>query len=468
MTLASRSADRQRVGAALRRARLHGLWIERGAGADLDAARAVADAFESDAVRAVLVVEAAEISGLLAALGARAHPLVLAIRPGTGDASAIAEARDALARTRSPWLRVAWIGWPRCADAPAGDVRLQVAADSLAARPLVAACETCPLLQGCPGPALGLAARPGPRTVSNQVDFVQDGAADAAEALAVPASEAARALIVHDRSAGRFVRYRCDDRSWTDAELAEALDHRGQAWTDRSDKARLTDFAADLAGLQRVEPSRPAPADATYRVPSIWQATDETPFAREEAAMLARMAGLRGTVVDVGAGPLRYLEALGAGIASGRVRYVTVEPDRAALAALRGALPGACLGRGVGEALPLPDASADHVLVLRAWNHLREPDRVLAEAARVLRDDGELLVIDNVAFALLRTREAAERAHAVPVSETPFEHYRNDGAREALVWFEGAREFAVDEVEDVGPGRGNQWLLRARRRPRGG
>jgi SAM-dependent methyltransferase len=47
---------------------------------------------------------------------------------------------------------------------------------------------------------------------------------------------------------------------------------------------------------------------------------------------------------------------------------------------------------GRGEAIPMPDASADAVLVSSAW-HWMDPDRAVPEIARVLCDDGRFGVI---------------------------------------------------------------------------
>lgn len=44
---------------------------------------------------------------------------------------------------------------------------------------------------------------------------------------------------------------------------------------------------------------------------------------------------------------------------------------------------------GRGEAIPLPDASADAVIVSSAW-HWMDPDLAVPEIARVLRDGGRL------------------------------------------------------------------------------
>ena len=73
-------------------------------------------------------------------------------------------------------------------------------------------------------------------------------------------------------------------------------------------------------------------------------------------------------------------------------RTISVEPDPRMAAVLRDRSPGAQVTRGVGEAIPLADASADAVLVSSAW-HWIDPDRAVPEVARVLRDGGRFGVV---------------------------------------------------------------------------
>jgi SAM-dependent methyltransferase len=54
--------------------------------------------------------------------------------------------------------------------------------------------------------------------------------------------------------------------------------------------------------------------------------------------------------------------------------------------------PGVRAVAGRGEAIPLPDASADGVFVSSAW-HWLDPGQAVPEIARVLRDGGRLAVI---------------------------------------------------------------------------
>jgi SAM-dependent methyltransferase len=73
-------------------------------------------------------------------------------------------------------------------------------------------------------------------------------------------------------------------------------------------------------------------------------------------------------------------------------RVVAVEPDGRMAAVLRAHSPGVHVIQGRGEALPMPDASADGVFVSSAW-HWMDPDRAVPEIARVLRDGGRFGVV---------------------------------------------------------------------------
>jgi SAM-dependent methyltransferase len=124
-------------------------------------------------------------------------------------------------------------------------------------------------------------------------------------------------------------------------------------------------------------------------------------------------------VVDVGSGTgalVRRLAGLGA-------RVTGIEAGEAPLAAARAgpAVNGERTLQGVGQALPLSDASADLVVFLFSLHHVPVPlqTRALAEAARVLRPGGRLHVVEPVAdgpyFQLLRwvEDETAVRAAAL-------------------------------------------------------
>jgi SAM-dependent methyltransferase len=92
--------------------------------------------------------------------------------------------------------------------------------------------------------------------------------------------------------------------------------------------------------------------------------------------------------VDVAAGTGLFSRAL-----RRRVAQVTaVEPDARMRAVLAARSPGIRAVAGRGEAIPVPDASADGVFVSSAW-HWLDPGLAVPEIGRVLRDGGRLGVI---------------------------------------------------------------------------
>jgi SAM-dependent methyltransferase len=102
--------------------------------------------------------------------------------------------------------------------------------------------------------------------------------------------------------------------------------------------------------------------------------------------------------VDVGAGTGLLTRALARKVP----QVVAVEPDERMAAVLRArseaapaagaARPGIRVLQGRGEAIPLPDASADGVFFSSSW-HWMDPERAPREIARVLRDGGRLGLI---------------------------------------------------------------------------
>ena len=92
--------------------------------------------------------------------------------------------------------------------------------------------------------------------------------------------------------------------------------------------------------------------------------------------------------MDLAAGTGLFTRAL-----LGRVPDITaVEPDGRMRAVLAERTEGVRVLDGRGEAIPLPDASADGVFVSTAW-HWLDPALTVPEIARVLRDGGRLGVI---------------------------------------------------------------------------
>ncbi|WP_369829700.1 class I SAM-dependent methyltransferase [Mycobacterium sp. E2479] len=92
--------------------------------------------------------------------------------------------------------------------------------------------------------------------------------------------------------------------------------------------------------------------------------------------------------VDVGAGTGLFTRTL-----VGRAaQVVAVEPDARMRAVLAERSPEVRVVAGTGEAIPLPDHSADALFVSSAW-HWMDPERAVPEIGRVLRDGGRFGLI---------------------------------------------------------------------------
>jgi SAM-dependent methyltransferase len=96
------------------------------------------------------------------------------------------------------------------------------------------------------------------------------------------------------------------------------------------------------------------------------------------------------TAVDLAAGTGLFTRALQRRV----TQVIAVEPDDRMRAVLAARSPGVRAVAGRGEAIPVPDASADGVFVSSAW-HWLDLDTAVPEIGRVLRDGGRLGVIST-------------------------------------------------------------------------
>ncbi len=264
--------------------------------------------------------------------------------------------------------------------------------------------------------------------------------------------DSGRTLFVRDEDGVGL--YRTHTRDFNDGEIAATKHEVGQVYLDVSDKAALDCFPVDLVELERSRwcdgcPERP-------HCTGMFERSTTNAFVRDDEALAALLATMRGDVLDVGCGEGRYGEVLGPLATAGRLRYVGLEPDPVRAGRLSKEWPWAEVRVAAAEDPgDLGRDGFDWILLLRSWNHLTDPDAALRALRPLLRAGGTLVITDSVGFALVRSAAQAARAEAGPAG---FEHLRNDTAAEVdrVVSEFGLR---CTQRRDVTPASSSEWLL---------
>jgi SAM-dependent methyltransferase len=130
-----------------------------------------------------------------------------------------------------------------------------------------------------------------------------------------------------------------------------------------------------------VADSHPSKAALRGEPSYVWRSGQE-----RRLDMIRRWADLSGRILDDGCGLGAYLQALAP--YSDHRFGLEVEAERAAMA--RGRATGVALG--LGERLPFPDDCFDFVLSNEVIEHVDDDGQYAAEAVRVTRPGGRLLI----------------------------------------------------------------------------
>lgn len=159
------------------------------------------------------------------------------------------------------------------------------------------------------------------------------------------------------------------------------------------------DLARDRERLDVVRTARAESADSYFkRVADAWDEIRALHYPNEsiEAAILeAAGKGPFERLVDIGTGTGRVLSLLSSRVQRAEGIDQSHEMLTIARANLnRAGVENANVRKGDAAALPLEDGVADLVVIHQVLHYVDNPDRVIAEAARILRPEGRLIVVD--------------------------------------------------------------------------
>jgi ArsR family transcriptional regulator len=223
----------------------------------------------------------------------------------------------------------------------------------------------------------------------------------------------------------------------TDPARVEPMFALIDAWADPATESW---FAADAARIETIRADRAEAANRYFAGHAeVWDQIRSLHVAESEVERAIDTAlGRRplGRLVDVGTGTGRMIElfgprasqAIGIDRSSEMLRLARVKLEAAGIAS--------SLRQGDMYALPLPDQSADTVLIHQVLHYAHSPATAVAEAARVLTPGGRLLVVDFAAHE----REELRASDA---------HIRLGFEDEVMAGWFGTAGLEVDQIQHL-------------------
>jgi ArsR family transcriptional regulator len=178
-------------------------------------------------------------------------------------------------------------------------------------------------------------------------------------------------------------------------------------WADHSTRAL---FAVDAARTEAIRVERAEAANRYFAGHAeVWDQIRSLHVADSEVERAIDRALPRrplGRLVDIGTGTGRMIELFGPRASQAIGIDRSSEMLRVARVKLEAAGIASSLRQGDMYALPLPDHSADSIIIHQVLHYAHSPAAAIAEAARVLSPGGVLLVVD---FASHEREELRER-----------------------------------------------------------
>lgn len=234
--------------------------------------------------------------------------------------------------------------------------------------------------------------------------------------------------------------------------LYEVKFRREQLYLNVSGLSRNLDFRTAFKKLHLHEKCR-----ACMRPPArsgVFVPVEGNAFFDVEENEKAWLMTLRGTTLDIGCGKPLFPHILSDKIRSGDIEYLGVDryPE--------------CSEELKTVAVDFEDFEwegqpFDNILMLRCYNHFKDPRPVLTKAAGLLKPGGILRICDNALFAMLKNHSVDNPTkHDRPAHQ----HFRNHHAEDAHELISQFDVFEDMEHTAVESGGANQWFLALRKK----
>jgi MoaA/NifB/PqqE/SkfB family radical SAM enzyme/SAM-dependent methyltransferase len=231
-------------------------------------------------------------------------------------------------------------------------------------------------------------------------------------------------------------------------EMSEVKFSRQQLYLNISGRARGLDFRTAFMRLAMHEAC--SECELRHIRAGVFVPVEGDAFAHVQEMEKHWLSRLRGRVLDIGCGRPMFPELLQQMAAEGLIEYLGVDPCPDCPA-------GLCAVAGDFESFDWTGEPFDHIIMLRSYNHFKDPRTVLKKAAALAAPGGFLHIFENGLFAMLNRDVVDDK------QPDAHQHYRNHFSEQVINLLACFPEFEVSEHKPVKPHAANQWFLSLRR-----
>ncbi len=265
-----------------------------------------------------------------------------------------------------------------------------------------------------------------------------------------------RLLLLSDKSRVRLCR--TDSSDFSIEQIRQIKQDFGQLYFDRSGNLYHEDFLHDLVKLSP-HPVCTACPDFSW-CPALYEFDPKEHFALSEQKLATFFRHLKGELLDVGGGPSRYTKEFSDCITKHGMNYFVLEPNppQVLLEFLKEHDIEDHLRRGYVEDIDFEAERFDMILVMRSHNHFYDKSRAYRNMLRWLKPGGSLMVVDNIAFGVVRSQEVMQRLRSQG-GQPNYEHFSNHHSKQALQIISSLADMELLEHHPVHVEGANQWQL---------
>jgi SAM-dependent methyltransferase len=241
--------------------------------------------------------------------------------------------------------------------------------------------------------------------------------------------------------------YHTETEQFSDSAIKEIKTQTMQVYLDISSSRKSLDIRKDMKKLNILHQCKMC--SKIVVCPAVFEPDGKDVYENMEERIKDILKSLKGNLLDVGCGRILYKDMLQDLVRKNQIQYVGVDPNPASSNGFK-------IYRSAIEDFQWQEDYFDAVIILRSYNHFFDLKKAFNVIYRVLKLGGEILIVDDGPYALLRKKEITKSDYTLK-----YEHYRNHTSYDALNFISAhyMDKFMLKKHQPLVSYMGNQWLL---------